>query len=294
MTTDQTAQVDWIQWIARWDTMQTAYLPFREERFAIILDVVEQVLGESFVALDLACGPGAISQRLLARFPQARCVALDYDPALLALGRGALGDMDGRLRWVEADLRDPAWIEQLSETQVDAVLSTTALHWLDAGPLTRLYGQLGALVRPGGIVLNGDHMSYPSHLPTFRRLAEACVTRRREAVFGQRDGAGQEQDWRAWWAAFAREPGVEPLVEERERRFASISETRHGTNVLGQPAQQALESGGFADSAEKATRLVERESPIAEVHEAALRDAGFREVGVIWRTLDDGILLAVH
>src|SRR5262249_19184882 len=139
--------------------MQTAYLPFREERFAIILDVVEQVLGESFVALDLACGPGAISQRLLARFPQARCVALDYDPTLLALGRGALGDMDGRLRWVEADLRDPAWIEQLSETQVDAVLSTTALHWLDAGPLARLYGQLGALVRPGGIVLNGDHMS---------------------------------------------------------------------------------------------------------------------------------------
>src|SRR5689334_5866048 len=112
MTTEATQQVNWTQWIARWDAMQTAYLPFREERFYIMLDVVEQVLGDAFVALDLACGPGAISQRLLARFPHARCVALDYDPALLALGRGALGDMDGRLRWVEADLRDPAWLEQ--------------------------------------------------------------------------------------------------------------------------------------------------------------------------------------
>jgi hypothetical protein len=30
------------------------------------------------------------------------------------------------------------------------------------------------------------------------------------------------------------------------------------------------------------------------VHEAALYDAGFREVAVIWRNLDDGVLLAVR
>jgi SAM-dependent methyltransferase len=294
MTTDQTAQVDWTQWIARWDTMQTAYLPFREERFAIMLDVIAEVIGDRFLALDLASGPGAISQRLLTRFPHARCVAVDYDPALLALGQGALGDVDGRLRWVEADLRDPAWIEQLGETQVDAVLSTTALHWLDAGPLTRLYGQLGALVRPGGIVLNGDHMAYAPHLPTFRKLADAYVSRRRTQVFGEREGAIQEADWRAWWAAFAHEPGVEPLVVERERRFASISETRHGTNALAEPAKDGSEPPSLADAAQETTQLLERASPIAEVHEAALRDAGFREVGVVWRTLDDGILLAVR
>lgn len=282
MTTDSTHSVDWKQWIARWDAMQSAYLPYREERFSIMLDVVADVIGDEFVALDLACGPGAISQRLLARFPQARCVALDHDPALLALGQGALGDGDGRLRWVAADLREPNWIDQLGETQVDAVLSTTALHWLDAGALTRLYGQLGALVRPGGVALNGDHMAYPPHLPTFRALAESYIERRRTQVFT----SGDDEDWRAWWAAFAREPGIEPLVAERERRFASVSETRHGTNALAQP--------GLAAAVEEATPSVDRPSPIGEVHEAALRDAGFREVGLIWRTLDDGILLAVR
>jgi hypothetical protein len=30
------------------------------------------------------------------------------------------------------------------------------------------------------------------------------------------------------------------------------------------------------------------------VHEAALRDAGFYEVGLIWRNLGDGVLLAVR
>src|SRR5438874_1750948 len=129
------AALDWQGWLRRWDAQQTGYIPDREERFAAMLDALEAMLPETFVALDLACGPGSLSQRLLARFPQARCVAVDHDPALLALGQGALGDGDGRLRWVEADLREPNWIDQLGERQVDAVLSTTALHWLDAGAL---------------------------------------------------------------------------------------------------------------------------------------------------------------
>jgi hypothetical protein len=145
-------------------------------------------------------------------------------------------------------------------------------------------------------------MSYPPHLPTFRKLAKAYVTQRRTQVFGELEGSPQEEDWRAWWAAFAREPGIEPLVVERERRFASVSQTRHGTNAVGQPEQSTpepftkpfTEPSTDAQPAQATTPLVERDSPIAEVHEAALRDAGFREVGVIWRTLDDGILLAVH
>src|SRR5260221_2404109 len=39
--------------------------------------VLDTLLPQHFVALDLACGPGSMSQRLLSRFPQARCVAVD-------------------------------------------------------------------------------------------------------------------------------------------------------------------------------------------------------------------------
>jgi SAM-dependent methyltransferase len=86
---------------------------------------------------------------------------VDYDPALLALGRGALGDQGGRLRLVEADLRNPDWVDRLGEERMDAVLSTTTLHWLDTSPLARVYQQLGRLVRPDGVFLNGGHMKFP-------------------------------------------------------------------------------------------------------------------------------------
>jgi len=62
------AQVDWQSWLQRWDIQQTGYLSDRGARFKAMLDVLDALLPETFVALDLACGPGAISQRLLARF----------------------------------------------------------------------------------------------------------------------------------------------------------------------------------------------------------------------------------
>jgi hypothetical protein len=63
---------------------------------------------------------------------------VDLDPVMLAIGRGALGTVDRRLRWIEAGLVSPGSLESLGEPHIDAVLSTTALHWLEPEPLGRL------------------------------------------------------------------------------------------------------------------------------------------------------------
>ncbi len=250
--------LNWHEWMQRWDRQQSGYMPDREQRFTAMLDVLEALLPEQFVALDLACGSGSISQRLLNRFPHARCIAVDFDPILLLLGQNVLGDMQGRLRWVEADLRDPAWPTQLGVEQVDAVLSTTALHWLPAGTLVQVYHQLGKLVRPGGVVLNGDEYEFGQHMPTFRQVAETVPERVRRDVATQ-NGA---EDWSTWWDRLKHEPGMEDLFAERQRRF--IDEAHHGTHTL------------------------------VELHEAALRDAGFREVGVIWQHMGNRVIMGVR
>ncbi len=155
-----TQNVNWTHWLERWDIQQSGYLPDREGRFNAMLDVLDVVCAGEFVALDLACGPGSISQRLLTRFPQARCVAVDFDPVLLQIGQGALGHLNERLRWIETDLYQSDWVNALGESQFDAVLSTTALHRLPPEHLLAVYKQLGALVRPGGVVLNGDNIDF--------------------------------------------------------------------------------------------------------------------------------------
>jgi SAM-dependent methyltransferase len=255
---DTQAPIDWQRWLQRWDVQQAGYLPDREARFNAMLDVLAALLPENFLALDLACGPGAISQRLLNRFPKARCVAVDLDPVLLAMGQGVLGTMAGRLRWVEANLMTADLPAELGDGPFDAVLSTTALHWLPPEPLIRLYRQLAQLVRPGGVVLNGDHLKFDLSMPTFQRLADTVKERRREDAFTRRG----VEDWSQWWEALAAEPALQALFTERERRFTWKG---HGHTV-----------------------------PIFALHQAALKDAGFREVGVIWQNMDNRVLMAVR
>jgi SAM-dependent methyltransferase len=259
MTTHAPSQIDWQSWLRRWDTQQAGYIPDREQRFTVMFDALAVLLPESFVALDLACGPGSISQRLLNRFPGARAVAVDIDPVLVAVGRGALGTLDGRLRWVETDLASPDWVAALGEEQVDAVLSTTALHWLTAEQLVGLYRDLGRLVRPGGVFLNGDNMAFGPELPALRRLGQHAE----DDLWSDTAFAARGiETWQEWWDALAQEPSLAPLLAERERRFAS------------KPRQES--------------------PPIFDVHVVALRDAGFREVGTIWQVMTNRVLMAVR
>lgn len=250
--------VDWREWLRRWDDQQTGYLPHREARFDAMLDALALLMPDDFVAVDLACGPGAISQRLLSRFPKARCISVDIDPVLLAIGKGSLGDMNGRLRWIEADLMNADLASLLGEPRVDAVLSTTALHWLPAERLIQIYQQLGRIVRPGGVVLNGDNIPFARHLVSFQRLADATKKQQQADAFERRG----VEDWSQWWRALAQEPGMGALMAERERRFADKKR----------------------DWAE----------PLLGLHEAGLLDAGFREVGVLWQYMDDRVVMAIR
>ena len=80
-------------WIARWDAQQTRYIADREERFAVIGDVVTRAVGDSLapVVLDIGCGPGSLAGRLAHRLPHAVLLGVDVDPLLLALGRTRYG-----------------------------------------------------------------------------------------------------------------------------------------------------------------------------------------------------------
>jgi SAM-dependent methyltransferase len=271
VTETRTAQIDWAGWLRRWDAQQSLYMTTREERFDTMLDALESTVvadaatsGDGgIVTLDIACGPGAISQRLLARFPSAQSFAVDLDPVLLAIGEGALGTLDGRLTWMQEDLNDGAWADHLAEKlggrQLDAVLSTTALHWLAPGTLARVYRELGQLMRPGGVFLNGDHMATSPERPTIAGLAKAMRERHRSDVSVAKPGA---ETFEAWWQAIAAEPALADLYAERERLFAWRD--RKWAN-----ASLDFQAG-------------------------ALRDAGFREVDTIWQRYDNRILMAVR
>ncbi len=254
----ETTSVDWPGWLARWDAQQTGYLPHREARFDAMLDVLGELLPAEFVAVDLASGPGSLSHRLLRRFPEARCVAVDLDPVLVEIGRQSSTGLGDRLRFVEADVSRPDLVELLGVERVDAVLSSTALHWLPSHALAAVYGRMAGLIRPGGVLLNADNIPFSREPGVFQQLAEARRARHAVTAFG----ADMASGWREFWEAAAAEPALALAAEERERRFATVGRD-HPESLL-------------------------------EFHLAALRDAGFSSVGVIWQEFDDRIVAAIR
>jgi SAM-dependent methyltransferase len=246
-------------WIERWDAQQQAYLPDREDRFTAIIDAVEEAAGRPDpLVLDLGSGPGSLAIRLLRRLPRARVVAIDADPLTMQLGRAAWHDEAG-LEFRDLDLRSAGWSADLGlDRQPDAAVSTTALHWLPQPALAALYAELAGLLRPGGVLLNGDHLREDDTAPVLRRLDEALIEREERRRFP----SGHPESWTDWWAAAAADPALAGLYAQREAR--RVDSEHHGS---------------------PAGRL--------SVHAAALRAAGFAEVGTLWQRGENRLLCGV-
>jgi SAM-dependent methyltransferase len=247
-------------WIERWERQQEDLLPDREERFTALIDAVALGTGtDTPVIIDLGCGPGSLSVRLLDRLPRATVVAVDTDPVTLALGRAAYGDRPG-LRFVDQDLRAANWPAALGLPRpADAAVSTTALHWLTEHDLRALYRELATVLRPGGLLLDGDHLGADPSAPALVRLEHELV----EAEDRRRFPDGHGEGWTRWWEAATADPVLGELTVERASR--AVDANHHGS-----PAG------------------------LLATHVDALRAAGFAEVGTLWQRGGNRLLCGVR
>jgi SAM-dependent methyltransferase len=241
-------------WQESWDLQQQAYMPDREQRFAAMLDVVEATNpGRAPAILDLAGGTGSISLRVRRRFPAATTALLDVDPVLLTI---ATASLDEHSTVVTADLRTPGWADALPRRDYDAILTATALHWIEGDRLRDLYRELRDVLRPGGVFLNADHMA-DAGLPGLSDALSTWEREQREALYQ----AGSALSWPGWWEQVERDPTLGPLMAGRREVFGSL----HAVDF----------------------------APDMDWHLNALRAAGFAEVGLVWRGLRDAAFAAV-
>ncbi|MER6995222.1 class I SAM-dependent methyltransferase [Streptomyces sp. NPDC000410] len=242
------------RWVERWECQQQRYAVDREERFTVIADVVEHMtLGRPApLVLDLGSGPGSLAARLAGRLPAAEVLAVDADPLLLELGSAHYGPA---LRYVEAVIGEPGWLDALGlDRPVDAAVSTTALHYLGEHTLRRVYRELAGRLRPGGVLVNGDHIG-----PDAAGIRELAVDIGRRHA--ERQLAFTHEDWESWWSGAAADPELAPLLSRR-----------------GQDRHPHCEGNDLTLSG----------------HVALLREAGFQHVGAVWQFGNSHVLVAVR
>ena len=238
------------EWVDRWDRQQERYMADREERFTVMADVVAELTSDHPRIVDLGCGPGSLCDRLGRRLPRAGFVGVDNDRLLLELGRARYPE----ITFAEADMAAADWPARAGITEhVDAAVSSTALHWMAAEDLEQLYGQVAAMLRPGGVFANADHLMAGS--PVLDVLSRSVRDAR-----ATRAGVDDNEPWRAWWDAILADERLGELVAER--------------------AQQPIGSGPNKLSLGDHTEL--------------LRQAGFSEVGTVWQSGDDYVLVGIR
>jgi tRNA (cmo5U34)-methyltransferase len=129
-------------------------IPHRIEGEGVVLD---QVSKKAQRILDLGTGSGRLLALLKIDRPQAQGVALDFSPVMLDTVKTQFAD-DDTVQVIAHNLELPL----PSLGSFDVVVSSFAIHHLSHERKRSLYQEIFALLEPGGIFCNLEHVASPT------------------------------------------------------------------------------------------------------------------------------------
>jgi ubiquinone/menaquinone biosynthesis C-methylase UbiE len=159
-----------------------AEIPYAGEQIALLLQLIAHFLDAPKRLLDLGCGDGLLARSVLSVYPDARAVLLDHSGPMLARAWQAMGRFGDRSSLVQADLAEPL-APVVGAEPFDLVVSGFAIHHLPDGRKRSLYAELFALLRPGGLFVNIEHVASAS--PKVESLFDALYIDRLAAKTGK-------------------------------------------------------------------------------------------------------------
>ena len=131
------------------------------ERRTLMAELLPFAPDEPFTFVDLGAGTGAAARTILDHYCAARAVLADFSPQMMAQGEVELAPYAGRYGYVEFDLTaEGAWPADIP-AQVDAVISSLAVHHLKDDRKRSLFAEIRAHLAPGGWYLNYDPVTPP-------------------------------------------------------------------------------------------------------------------------------------
>lgn len=134
--------------------------------------------------LELGCGTGELSLKILQRFPEVQVIALDYSPRMLEFAANKVTASGYQQRWtgIEADFGE--WAEHPEKVDIgsefDVCVSSLAIHHLHDEMKFKLFQRIVKSLSPNGYFWNADPI-----LPESSTLAEVYEAAREEWVTQQ-------------------------------------------------------------------------------------------------------------
>lgn len=153
--------------------------------------------------VEIGCGTGLTTQRLLAADARVRVIAIDLSETMIRQAEATFADESARIQFVLADALEA--LRQLSDASVDVVASAFMLHNLQPEQRLAIFKEIGRVVRSGGLVVNSDKIAQDN--PTEHEAALALQLERLQVL---------EPDLREQWVVHYREDDLVRLTESEQ------------------------------------------------------------------------------
>jgi tRNA (cmo5U34)-methyltransferase len=138
-------------------------VPLAKEQIEVMLQLIAASMPLPRRVLDLGCGDGILAAAVLARFPEARVVLVDFSEPMLVAARRRLGPANDRVEMLTLDYGDPGWIFSVNQKgPFDAVVSGFSIHHQPDERKRNIYAEIFGLLGPGGAFINVEHVASSS------------------------------------------------------------------------------------------------------------------------------------
>jgi tRNA (cmo5U34)-methyltransferase len=129
------------------------FVPRRNEQIQVVRDLVSAARSQRTV-IDLCCGQGLLAGAILRLFPTTQVYGLDASPEMLKHAAESLAAYADRFQPQAFDLHADDW--RLDYQNIDAIVSSLAIHHLDGPQKQLLFRDVYRMLAPGGVFAIAD------------------------------------------------------------------------------------------------------------------------------------------
>ncbi|MEO8606428.1 MAG: class I SAM-dependent methyltransferase [Chloroflexota bacterium] len=135
-------------------------IPLAAEQLAVMVRVIQEARPNLDNFLDLGCGDGVLGQAVLAHYPDAHGILLDFSQPMIEAAQHKLAARKENLTFVVQDYGTSSWVESVKAyAPFDVVVSGFSIHHQPDSRKRELYQEIYDLLKPGGIFLNLEHVA---------------------------------------------------------------------------------------------------------------------------------------
>ncbi len=138
--------------VSQYDMMQSIFIPKKDEMLDVIVSMIPFSETRAFKVMEIGVGLGALTERMLKRFPEADFLCLDGSDEMISNARVRLAGSDKKIKFLKINFNNSGWLENINN-KFDLICSSLTLHYLATRRRENFFKEAFGLLKKNGMLI---------------------------------------------------------------------------------------------------------------------------------------------